>query len=102
MTKGAKKVQTDTDVKRKAIKLVIAHLKKKIPDEFLGSEHVHGWIAEMEKLMAKPEFNMVEYISMRKNLNEVIERIPDEETRFKLRDSWYSLGKAMDKKVKQR
>jgi len=30
MTKGvAKKVQTDIDVKRKAVKLVIAHLKKK-------------------------------------------------------------------------
>jgi hypothetical protein len=103
MTKEAvKKVQTDIDVKRKAIKLVISHLKKKLPNEFLGSEHINDWVAEMEKLLEKPDFNMVEYISMRKSLNEVIEGILDEEIRFKLRDSWYSLGKALEKKVKQK
>jgi len=99
--RAAKKVQTDIDVKRKAVKLVIIHLKKKIPDDFLGSEHINGWIAEMEALMEKPDFNMIEYIAMRKSLNDVIERTVDEEIRFKLRDSWYSLGKALDKKVKR-
>lgn len=103
MAKGTiKKVQTDIDVKRKAVKLVIAHLKKKVPGEFIGSEHITEWVAEMEKLLEKPEFHLVEYIEMRRNLNDVIERTLDEETRFKLRDSWYSLGKALDKKVKQR
>lgn len=102
MAKGAaKKVLTDADVKRKAVKLVIAHLKKKLPREFIGSEHIHEWIEGMEGLLEKPEFNLIEYIEMRKNLNSIIERIMEEELRFKLRDSWYSLGKALDKKVKQ-
>lgn len=98
-----KKVQTDIDVKRKAIKLVVAHLKKKLPEGgFIGSEHILEWINDMEELLEKPEFTMIEYIQMRRNLNDVIERTVDEETRFKLRDSWYSLGKALDKKVKQK
>ena len=102
MGKGtARKVQSDADVKRKAVKLVIAHLKKKVSKEFLGSEHVNEWILDIEKLLEKPEFNIVEYIEMRKNLNDVIERIMDEEMRFKLRDSWYSLGRALDKKAKR-
>lgn len=96
------KVQTDADVKRKAIKLVIAHLKKKVTGEFIGSEHISEWIADMEKVLEKPEFDIHEYHEMRRNLNDVIERTVEEETRFKLRDSWYSLGKAMEKKVKQK
>jgi hypothetical protein len=100
--KPAKKVQTDNDVKRKAVKLVIAHLKKKLPEnDFIGKEHILNWISEIEELLAKEEFNMVEYIEMRRELNDVIERTVDGELRFKLRDSWYSLGKALDKKVKR-
>ena len=99
---ATKKVITDADVKRKAVKLVIAHLKKKLDKEFIGSEHITEWITDIEKLLEKPEFSMLEYIEMRRNLNDVIERTLDEETRFKLRDSWYSLGKALDKKVKQK
>jgi hypothetical protein len=97
---AAKKVLTDIDAKKKAVKLVITHLKKKIPMEFIGSEYINNWIADMDKIMEKPEFNMVEYIEMRKKLNDIIERTPDGEIRFKLRDSWYSMGKAMDKKIK--
>jgi len=97
-----KKIQTDTDVKRKAIKLVTAHLKKKVSKDFIGSEHVSDWVAEMEKLLEKPDFHIIEYIEMRKRLNSLIEEILEEEMRFKLRDSWYSLGKALDKKVKQK
>jgi hypothetical protein len=97
-----KKVQTDIDVKRKAMKLVISHLKKKVAQQYLGSEHIHEWIEDVEKLLEKPEFNIVEYYEMRKVLNDVIERTLDEEMRFKLRDSWYSFGKALDKKVKQK
>jgi hypothetical protein len=98
---GAKKVQSDADVKRKAIKLVIAHLKKKVSKEFIGSEHISDWICDMEKILEKPEFDIREYIEMRRKLNDVIERTLDEEMRFKFRDSWYSFGKALDKKVKQ-
>jgi hypothetical protein len=100
---AAKKVQTDVDVKRKAVKLVIAHLKKKAASvKFIGSEHINDWITEMEALLEKEEFNMLDYIHMRKSLNDIIERTSSEELRFKFRDSWYSLGKALDKKVKQR
>ena len=103
MTKGTtKKILTDIDVKRKAVKLVISHLKKKLSKEFIGSDHVNEWISEMEKSLEKQEFIVLEYIKMRKNLNDVIERTMDEEIRFKLRDSWYSLGKALDKKLKQK
>jgi len=101
--KKEKKVQTDFDVKRKAVKLVVAHLRKKLPEtEFIGLENITSWISDIEKLLEKQEFNMIEYIEMRHNLNDVIERTIDEELRFKLRDSWYSLGKALDKKVKQK
>ena len=103
MSKGkAKKVRTDTDVKRKAVKLVITHLKKKIEKDYLGKEHVENWIAEMETMLSKEEFDIIEYFEMRKKLNDVIERTLDEEMRFKIRDSWYSLGRALDKKVKQK
>ncbi|NSW90591.1 MAG: hypothetical protein HPY74_07930 [Firmicutes bacterium] len=103
MVKGkTKKVQTDADVKRKAVKLVITHLKKKVEKEYIGKEHVENWIAEMEEVLSKPEFDIVEYFEMRKKLNDVIERTLDEEMRFKIRDSWYSLGRALDKKVKQK
>lgn len=95
-----KKLQTDNDVKRKAVKLVLSHLKKKVPNEFVGSDHLSEWMVEMEKVVENPEFKLKDYIEMRKNLNDVIERTLDEDIRFKLRDSWYSLGKALDKKVK--
>lgn len=95
-----KKVITDFDVKRKATKLVIAHLKRKISRDFVGSENVNEWVIEMQELLEKPEFDMAEYFAMRRKLNGIIERVLDEEMRFKLRDSWYSLGKALDKKAK--
>ncbi len=96
----AKKILTDADVRRKAIKLVISHLKRKIPEDYLGSEHINNWLAEMDELLKKEEFDILEYIEMRRKLNDIIERTLDEDIRFKLRDSWYSLGKAMAKKVK--
>jgi hypothetical protein len=96
-----KRIQTDVDVKRKAVKLVISHLKKKIPKEFLGSEYIELWITSMEELLGKPEFNISEYFEKRRDLNGITEQIIDEEIRFKIRDSWYSLGKALDKKVKR-
>ncbi len=101
--KSEKKVLTDVDVKRKAVKLVIAHLKKKIAEtEFIGLDHVLEWIEEMDELLQKDEFVLVEYHQKRRDLNDVIERTVNEEMRFKLRDSWFSMGKALDKKVKQR
>ena len=103
LKKTTRKVQTDFDVKRKADKQVVAQLRKKLPEvEFIGMDHIISWIEDIEKLLNKQEFVMIEYIEMRHNLNDVIARTIDEEMRFKLRDSWYSLGKALDKKVKQK
>lgn len=101
--KKARKVLTDNDVKRKAVKLVIAHLKRKLPEyDFSGKQEILDWIDGMEELLAKEKFVMLDYIQMRRSLNDIIERTFDEELRFKLRDSWYSMGKALDKKVRQR
>ena len=91
---------TDEAVKRKAVKLVISHMKKKVSQDFVGAQHVNEWIENMDKLMENSEFNLSEYIQMRRNLNDIIERILDENMRYKLRDSWYSFGRALDKKVK--
>lgn len=96
-----KKILTDNDVKRKAVKLVLAHLKRKVAGGFIGSDNVNEWLAGAEELLENPEFNLVEYHEKRNELNDIIERIPDEEMRFKVRDSWYSLGRALDKKAKR-
>jgi len=96
-----KKEVTDADVKRKAVKLVVSHLVKKLPEErFIGSENIINWIARFEELLASPEFVISEYFEMRRELNDIIERTMDEDLRFKFRDSWFSLGKALDKKAK--
>ena len=102
MPKGTiKKEITDADVKRKAVKLVVSHLVKKLPEEnFVASENILNWIARFEDLLEKPEFVISEYYDMRRELNDIIERTMDEELRFKFRDSWFSLGKALDKKAK--
>lgn len=86
------------DSKKKAVKMVIVHIKKKIAKEFVGSEYVKQWVAQMDELLSKPEFIISDYIMMRKKLNDVIESTLDEEIRYKLRDSWYSFGKVLDKK----
>ncbi|HEY5585356.1 MAG TPA: hypothetical protein VIK78_12830 [Ruminiclostridium sp.] len=98
--KQIKKMQTDTDAKRKAIKQVVAHIKKKITAEYVGSDHLKEWITQIEVIFEKDEFNIRDYIQARKSLNDIIERTLDEEMRFKLRDSWFSLGKALEKKAK--
>lgn len=99
-SKANMKVITDAEVKRKAVKLVISHMKKKVSQEFIGAEHVNEWMGDMDKLLENSEFNLAEYLRMRRNLNDVIERTIDENMRFKLRDSWYSFGRALDKKAK--
>lgn len=98
--KQATKIQTDTDVKRKAIKQVVIHIKKKVTEDYVGIENLKEWINQIEELLTKEDFNIKDYIQVRKNLNDIIERTLNEEIRFKLRDSWYSLGKAMEKKAK--
>lgn len=100
MLKESKRIKTDADIKKKAVKLVIVHLKKKLSRDFVGSENIKEWIEQMEEILAKPDFDISEYIAMRRKLNDIIERTMEEEIRFKLRDSWYSMGKALDKKAK--
>jgi hypothetical protein len=53
----------------------------------------------MDELLEREEFNIKEYYSMRKQLNSVVESTLDEDMRGKIRNSWQSFGKALDKKA---
>lgn len=99
-TKNNRKPVDEAEVKRKAVKLVVAHLKKKISKEYMGIQYLLAWLEEMDELLNKEEFDIKEYYAMRKQLNSVIESTLDEEMRGKIRNSWHSFGKALDKKVK--
>jgi len=98
--KNNRKPVDEAEVKRKAVKLVVAHLKKKISKEYMGIQYLLAWLEEMDELLNKEEFDIKEYYAMRKQLNSVIESTLDEEMRGKIRNSWHSFGKALDKKVK--
>ncbi len=98
--KRKKKQLTDADVKKKAVKLVVAHLKKKASTEFMGIDYLLDWVEDMDALLEKEEFDIRECYKMRRQFNDVIESTLDETMRRKLRDSWYSMGKALDKKAR--
>lgn len=100
LSKGTEKNMNDIEVKKKAVKLVVAHLKKKVSREYMGIQYLIEWLEEMDALLEKDEFDIKEYYEMRKQLNSVIESTLDEEMRTKIRNSWYSFGKALDKKAK--
>ena len=91
---------TDNDIKKKAVKLVVAHIKKKLPENFEGDENLEEWLEEMKDLLDKEEFVINEYYEMRSKLNQVVDCGLNDELRYKLRDSWYSFGKALEKKKK--
>lgn len=91
---------TDNDIKRKAVKLVVAHIKKKLPDDFEGNTALDQWLINMDELLLKEDFKINEYYEMRTELNDVVDSLIDDELRFRLRDSWYSFGKALEKKKK--
>ncbi|MBE7058783.1 MAG: hypothetical protein E7387_06750 [Ruminococcaceae bacterium] len=94
-----KKEMTDADLQKKSVKLVVMHLKKKVDPDAAGIDRVLAWLGEMEDLLEKDGFDRVVYMNMRKQLYEAIEWVFDVDLRHKLRNSWYSYGKAMDKKV---
>ena len=94
-----KKETTDADLQKKSVKLVVMHLKKKVDPDAAGIDRVLVWLGEMEELLEKDGFDRVVYMNMRKELYEAIEWVFDVDLRHKLRNSWYSYGKAMDKKV---
>ncbi len=89
----------DAELQKKSVKSVVFHLKKKVDPDAAGIDRVCAWIADMDALLAQDGFNRGEYLEMRKKLNDAIEWVFDVELRHKLRNSWYSFGKAMDKKV---
>ena len=93
-------IMTDDDVKRKALKSVLLHIRKKMPPDHELIGYFNEWAAEMEELLERPEFEKAAFYDMRHKLNNIIEKTYDGDIRFKLRDSWYSLGKALDKKLK--
>ena len=99
----AKDINTLTEeelVRKKAAKLVVAHLRKKITKEYMGMQYLVSWLDEMDELLLKEEFDIKEYYAMRKRLNSVVESTFDHDMRGKIRNSWQSLGKALGKKVK--
>jgi len=100
VAKDVKKPMDDYEVKRKAVKLVVAHLRKKITKEYMGMQYLINWLDEMDELLMKEEFDIKEYYAMRRQLNSVVESTLDEEMRGKIRNSWHSFGKALDKKAK--
>lgn len=91
---------SEGEVRHKAVRLVVAHLKKKVTAEFAGIEYLAAWLDEMDALLLEEDFDIREYHRMRKELNSVIESVPDEAMRTSLRNSWYSMGKALEKKAK--
>jgi len=98
-TNKKKKEMTDADLQKKSVKLVVMHLKKKVDPDAAGIDRLLAWLGEMEELLEKDGFDRVVYMNMRKQLYEAIEWVFDVDLRHKLRNSWYSYGKAMDKKV---
>lgn len=49
VAKDIKKPTDDLDVKRKAVKLVVAHLRKKITKEYMGMQYLNSWLVEMDE-----------------------------------------------------
>lgn len=94
-----KKVYTDADIQKKSVKLVVVHLRKKVDPSASGIDRVISWLDEMEALLEQDGFDRGVYLNMRQRLYEAIEWVFDVDLRHKLRNSWYSYGKAMDKKA---
>ena len=90
---------TDFELKHKAVKQVVVHMKRKVQGEYAGSDHLKTWLEEMDALLEQPDFVLSAYYDMRHKLNDVIESTLDDQVRVRLRDSWFSFGKALDKKV---
>ena len=97
--KKSKRVVTDADVQKRSVKMVVTHLKKKVNPNERGINHVLEWIEEMDQILEEEEFDRGTYLEMRKKLHNAIEWVFDVDARAKLRSSWYSFGKAMDKKA---
>lgn len=99
VTKRKKKEITDADLQKKSVKLVVMHLRKKVDEDEPGINQVLEWLNKMEKILDKDGFDRSEYLEMRKQLYNAIEWVFNADVRAKLRSSWYSFGKAMEKKV---
>ena len=98
-----KKVQTDEYAKKKAVNLVVLHIKKKLEEAGEEAHVLNQWTIDMETLLnlSDEKFDIHKYYEMRRQLNDHIDCIYDVNLRYKLRDSWISFGKALDKKAKK-
>ena len=96
----AKKIYPDEYYKKKAVKLVVAHLRRKLEDaEHSDAETFDDWLLDMDALLEKDDFVLAEYVEMRRKLNNLIDTIYDVRLRYKVRDSWNSFGRSLDKKA---
>ena len=91
--------ELDAETQKKSVKLVVMHMKKKIPADTAGVDRVLDWIDDMDVLLEKEGFDKPEYIQMRKKLNDAIGWVVDTDLRHRLRNSWSSFGKALEKKA---
>ena len=89
----------DAALQKKSVKLVVMHLEKKIDPATPGIGNLLEWLDSMKSLLEEEDFVKPAYIEMRKKLYDAIEWIPDVEIRHRLRNSWYSYGKALEKKA---
>ena len=89
----------DAVLQKKSVKSVVMHLEKKVSPDIPGSANLFNWIAEMNRLLDEDGYDKTKYLEMRKKLNEAIGWITDVYVRNRLRNSWMSFGKAMEKKV---
>lgn len=98
-----KRIQKDNHAKKKAVKLVVLHIRRKLEDGGEEAVGFEGWLNDMEDILSKEieEFKIADYYDMRRQLNNNIDCIFDVNLRYKLRDSWMSFGKALDKKAKR-
>ncbi len=89
----------DAALQKKTVKSVVMHLERKIDPDAPGIGNLLAWLEEMKELLEQEEYVKADYMQMRKKLYDAIEWVPDTDLRNKLRNSWLSFGKALDKKV---
>ncbi|MBN2557656.1 MAG: hypothetical protein JXB33_02750, partial [Clostridia bacterium] len=67
----AKKVQTDEYAKKKAIKLVVLHIRKKLEEAGEEARALEKWFTDMETLLEQKDedFEIHKYYEMRRSLN---------------------------------
>ena len=70
-------------------------------DEVARMLAAYDGVTEVYEVTGDQDIIAIVDVESSQQLNDIIERTVDEDLRFKFRDSWFSLGKALDKKVRK-